>query len=64
MIRNTTTTRPDYSNDTTTLNKIHKILDGTEWDSETIERVAELVEASGRKIGDPNDPENGRLTNG
>ena len=57
--RNSTTTRPDSTDDTTTLNQIHRILNGTEWDSETIEKVAALIEASGRHIADPND--NGRL---
>ncbi len=49
-------------NDWETLNQIHRLLDGTEWDSDTMSQVAELVEASGRKIGDPNDPVNGRLS--
>ena len=58
--RNSTTTRPDSTDDTTTLNQIHRILNGTEWDSDTMSQVAELVELSGRHIADPND--NGRLS--
>ena len=65
MIRNLTTTRPDSTSDTTTLTRIHGILDGTEWDSDTMSQVAELVVASGRPIGDPSDtdgtPTDGRL---
>ena len=36
---------------------IHAILDeyGEEWDSSTIERVAAVIEATGRIIRDPND---------
>lgn len=37
--------------DTEILNRIHELLDGPEeWEGDTIERVAELVEQSGRKI--------------
>jgi len=38
--------------------KIHAILDveGEEWDSETIELVAEVIREAGYVIHDPNDP--------
>ena len=46
------------------LDEIQKLLDGTEWDSDTMSQVAELVAASGRPIRDPSDadgPTDGRL---
>lgn len=36
-----------------TLARIHRILDGVEWDAGTIELVAEVVEAAGYKIREP-----------
>ncbi len=52
-------------NDTERMNQIHRLLNGTEWDSDTMSQVAELVIASGRPIGDPTDadgtPTDGRL---
>jgi hypothetical protein len=40
------------------LDRIHAILDveGEEWDSETIELVAEVIREAGYVIHDPNDP--------
>lgn len=40
------------------LDQIHAILDveGEEWDSETIELVAEVIREAGYVIHDPNDP--------
>ena len=44
--------------DTQAMDEIHALLDGTEWDTETIEHVAEIVGRTGRKIREP-DYENG-----
>ncbi len=41
--------------DTQAMIEIHLLLDRTEWDSETIALVAEIVKATGREIRDPND---------
>ena len=39
--------------DTTILNAIHAVLDGTEWDSDTTVAIADLVQATGRVIRQP-----------
>ena len=38
--------------DTTAMDNIHRLLDGREWDSDTIAAVAEIVQQSGRDIRD------------
>lgn len=42
-------------NDTKAMNTIHALLNATEWDADTFERVGEVVEATGRSILDPNE---------
>ena len=36
---------------------IHAILDGTEWEPQTLDDIAEVVLATGREIRDPNEME-------
>jgi hypothetical protein len=43
--------------DTQAMNRIHSILSGTTWTSETIEWVAEVVTQSGRTISPPKEEE-------
>ncbi len=43
--------------DAATLNQIAAALSGTEWSSETLDAIAELVRASGRTIADVQDDE-------
>jgi hypothetical protein len=47
--------KTDFRNDTLTLEEIHKALNGVEWDSDTIERVAFLLEAAGFYIAEVNE---------
>ena len=41
--------------DTEAIDQIHRLLDGEEWESQTLEDIARLVELTGRIIRDPND---------
>ena len=45
--------------DRATLERIHGIMDGVEWDSETIDLVAQAMRHAGYSISHPDDP--GRL---
>jgi hypothetical protein len=50
---------PITISDCDALNRIQELLDGSEWDSETMDNVAHAVRATGREIRDPADlPEN------
>ena len=39
--------------DTVAMDKIAELLDGTEWDAETLDKIAEIVKKSGREIREP-----------
>lgn len=54
----------DFRNDTLTLEEIHKALNGVEWDSDTLQRVAFLLEAAGFYIAEVNEASNGEVTLG
>ena len=41
--------------DTEAIDQIHRLLDREEWESQTLEDIARLVELTGRIIRDPND---------
>ena len=41
--------------DTEAIDQIHRLLDGEEWEPQTLEDIARLVELTGRIIRDPND---------
>lgn len=42
-----------YLPDTAALDMMVELLSGREWDGEDIERVAEIIERTGRKIAEP-----------
>lgn len=57
MTRTTRQTRPkklDLEPDLV-LRAIARLLDGTEWEPETLEQIAEIVRAAGFEIRDPDD---------
>jgi hypothetical protein len=39
--------------DTEAMNRIHQLLDGTEWDSDTTQEIALVVRATEREIAEP-----------
>lgn len=39
--------------DAKVLQRIHRIMDGTEWDADTLEAIAEVLRESGRTITEP-----------
>ena len=43
----------DVKRDLDALDDIHHILDGTEWGSDTLEQIAEIIRETGRKIREP-----------
>lgn len=43
----------EIQRDIDALNAIHTLLDGTEWGSDTLEDVAEIVRETGREIHEP-----------
>lgn len=44
-----------YLDDKTAMDRIHALLDGTEWDSDTVSEIADIIEFTGRDIRDPDD---------
>ena len=47
------TKREEVKRDLEALEDIHKLLDGTEWDTDTLLAIAEIVRETGRKIREP-----------
>lgn len=41
--------------DTLAMNRIYEIIDGTEWHANTLEEIADVVQATGRKIREPDE---------
>lgn len=42
----------EVERDVQALNDIHKILDGEEWDSDTLDKIVEIVRETGREVRD------------
>lgn len=45
--------REEVQRDLEALNDIHSLLDGTEWDSDTLEQIADILRETGREIREP-----------
>ena len=39
------------------MDQIHSLMDGEEWDADTLDGIAEIVQKTGRAIGDCNELE-------
>ena len=45
--------REEMQRDLEALNDIHSLLDGTEWGSDTLEQIADILRETGREIREP-----------
>lgn len=45
--------REEVYRDLEALNDIHSLLDGTEWGSETLDQIADILRETGREIREP-----------
>ena len=57
-------TLSNYDLDVLTLREIHSALNAQEWNSDTLQRIANLIEGAGFYVAEPNEASNGEVTVG